>query len=69
MRRYTSALYAALDAGSLRPAQRARLAVASALFGLLGADDPYRPTGCPPRRPFLGWARCDQSGVRHWPHC
>lgn len=38
--RYTGVLYAALDAGSLRPAQRARLAVASALFGLLAADDP-----------------------------
>jgi cytoplasmic iron level regulating protein YaaA (DUF328/UPF0246 family) len=38
--RYTGVLYAALDAGSLRPAQRARLVVASALFGLLAADDP-----------------------------
>ncbi|MDQ2881872.1 MAG: peroxide stress protein YaaA [Actinomycetota bacterium] len=40
VQRYTGVLYAALDAGSLRPAQRARLAVASALFGLLAADDP-----------------------------
>jgi uncharacterized protein len=40
LHRYTGVLYAALDAGSLRPAQRARLAVASALFGLLAADDP-----------------------------
>lgn len=39
VRRYTGVLYAALDASSLRPAQRARLAVASALFGLLAADD------------------------------
>lgn len=39
LHRYTGVLYAALDAGSLRPAQRARLAVASALFGLLSADD------------------------------
>ncbi len=38
--RYTGVLYAPLDVGSLRPAQRARLAVASALFGLLAADDP-----------------------------
>jgi cytoplasmic iron level regulating protein YaaA (DUF328/UPF0246 family) len=38
--RYTGVLYAALDAGSLRLAQRDRLAVASALFGLLAADDP-----------------------------
>lgn len=38
--RYTGVLYAALDAGSLRPSQRARLVVASALFGLLSADDP-----------------------------
>jgi uncharacterized protein len=40
LRRYTGVLYAALDAGSLRPPARARLAVASALFGLLAADDP-----------------------------
>ncbi|MGH3781197.1 MAG: YaaA family protein [Pseudonocardiaceae bacterium] len=40
VQRYTGVLYAALDASSLRPAQRARLAVASALFGLLAADDP-----------------------------
>lgn len=39
LHRYTGVLYAALDAGSLRPAQRARLAVASALFGLLSAND------------------------------
>ncbi len=38
--RYTGVLYAALDATSLRPAQRARLAVASALFGLLNTEDP-----------------------------
>jgi cytoplasmic iron level regulating protein YaaA (DUF328/UPF0246 family) len=37
--RYTGVLYAALDAGSLWPAQRARLTVASALFGVLAADD------------------------------
>ncbi|MGH3938110.1 MAG: peroxide stress protein YaaA [Pseudonocardiaceae bacterium] len=44
LRRYTGVLYDALDVGSLRPAERARagarLAVASALFGLLRADDP-----------------------------
>jgi uncharacterized protein len=40
LHRYTGVLYATLDAGSLRPAQRARLAVASALFGLLAAGDP-----------------------------
>ncbi|PZS40726.1 MAG: hypothetical protein DLM62_01365 [Pseudonocardiales bacterium] len=40
LQRYAGVLYAALDAGSLRPAQRARLVVASALFGLLAADDP-----------------------------
>lgn len=40
LHRYTGVLYQALDAGSLRPAQWARLAVASALFGLLAADDP-----------------------------
>jgi cytoplasmic iron level regulating protein YaaA (DUF328/UPF0246 family) len=39
LHRYTGVLYAALDATSLRPAQRARLAVGSALFGLLGAED------------------------------
>jgi uncharacterized protein len=44
LHRYTGVLYDALDAGSLRGAAagraRARLAVASALFGLLRADDP-----------------------------
>lgn len=43
LHRYTGVLYDALDAGSLRAAQRARalarLSVASALFGLLAADD------------------------------
>jgi cytoplasmic iron level regulating protein YaaA (DUF328/UPF0246 family) len=39
LRRYTGVLYTALDAGSLRPAQCARLMVASALFGVLRADD------------------------------
>jgi len=43
IQRYTGVLYDALDFGSLRPAEmargRARLAVGSALFGLLGADD------------------------------
>ncbi|MGH3917237.1 MAG: peroxide stress protein YaaA [Pseudonocardiaceae bacterium] len=43
LRRYTGVLYDALDVGSLRRAERARagarLAVASALFGLLAADD------------------------------
>ncbi|MDT7762894.1 MAG: uncharacterized protein QOC63_2314 [Mycobacterium sp.] len=42
--RYTGVLYDALDVGSLRAASaaraRARLAVGSALFGLLRADDP-----------------------------
>jgi cytoplasmic iron level regulating protein YaaA (DUF328/UPF0246 family) len=41
--RYTGVLYDALDFGSLRPAEatraRSRLAVGSALFGLLRADD------------------------------
>lgn len=41
--RYTGVLYDALDVGSLRPAEAARatarLAVGSALFGLLRADD------------------------------
>lgn len=40
LRRYTGVLYAALEPGALRPAQRSRLAVVSALFGLLAADDP-----------------------------
>lgn len=46
LHRYTGVLYAALDTGSLRPAQRARLAVASALFGLLAADDPIPAYRC-----------------------
>ncbi|WKG00902.1 peroxide stress protein YaaA [Mycolicibacterium sp. HK-90] len=44
IQRYTGVLYDALDVGSLRGAAaaraRARLAVGSALFGLLRADDP-----------------------------
>lgn len=44
LRRYTGVLYDALDVGSLRGAAagraRERLAVGSALFGLLRADDP-----------------------------
>ena len=45
--RYTGVLYDALDVGSLRGASaaraRARLAIGSALFGLLRADDPVPP--------------------------
>ncbi|KAA0109730.1 peroxide stress protein YaaA [Mycolicibacterium sp. P9-22] len=45
--RYTGVLYDALDVGSLRGVSaaraRARLAVGSALFGLLRADDPVPP--------------------------
>lgn len=44
LERYTGVLYEALDAGSLPRAQRARaharLAIGSALFGVLRADDP-----------------------------
>lgn len=44
LRRYTGVLYDALDVGSLRGAEaqraRSRLAVGSALFGLLRAEDP-----------------------------
>jgi uncharacterized protein len=44
LQRYTGVLYDALDVGSMTRAQRARagrrLAVGSALFGLVGADDP-----------------------------
>jgi cytoplasmic iron level regulating protein YaaA (DUF328/UPF0246 family) len=44
LRRYTGVLYDALDVGSMTRAQRARaerrLAVGSALFGLVAADDP-----------------------------
>jgi len=44
LRRYTGVLYDALDVGSMTRAQRARaarrLAVGSALFGLVRADDP-----------------------------
>jgi uncharacterized protein len=60
--RYTGVLYDALDVGSLRGAAatraRARLAVGSALFGLLRADDPvpaYRLSAASalPGRPTL----------------
>lgn len=62
LHRYTGVLFDALDAGSLRAAEttraRARLAVGSALFGLLRADDPvpaYRlsATSKLPGRPTL----------------
>lgn len=38
--RYTGVLYDALDAATLGPAERSRLLIGSALFGLLRADDP-----------------------------
>lgn len=62
LHRYTGVLFDALDAGSLRGAAavraRARLAIGSALFGLLRADDPvpaYRlsATSKLPGRPTL----------------
>ena len=40
LRRYTGVLYEALDAASLTPAARRRLAVCSALLGLVGGTDP-----------------------------
>ena len=40
LRRYTGVLYDALDAGSLTPGARRRLAVCSALFGLVMGTDP-----------------------------
>ena len=46
--RYTGVLYDALDAGSLSPAARSRLAVGSALFGVVGGEDmipKYRLSG------------------------
>ena len=38
--RYSGVLFDALDASSLRPAQRGSIWIASALFGVLAADDP-----------------------------
>lgn len=46
--RYTGVLYDALAASDLTPGARGRLAVGSALFGLVGAEDPiphYRLSG------------------------
>ncbi|WP_448850980.1 YaaA family protein [Corynebacterium sp. 335C] len=46
--RYTGVLFDALDAPTLPPAARAHLAVGSALFGVVGAEDPiprYRLSG------------------------
>ncbi|GLZ55048.1 peroxide stress protein YaaA [Actinomycetospora sp. NBRC 106378] len=40
LRRYTGVLYDALDAGSLTPGARRRIAVCSALFGLVMGTDP-----------------------------
>jgi uncharacterized protein len=59
LRRYTGVLYAALDPSSLRPAQRARLVVASALFGLLSAEDsiPFYRLSAGSALPALGSVR------------
>ena len=50
LERYTGVLYDALDAESLGDSEWAvaadAVAVQSALFGLVGADDPSRRTGC-----------------------
>lgn len=46
--RYTGVLFDALDAGTLSPAARSRLAVGSALFGVVGGEDmipKYRLSG------------------------
>ncbi len=46
--RYTGVLFDALDAGALSPAARSRLAVGSALFGVVGGEDmipKYRLSG------------------------
>lgn len=46
--RYTGVLFDALDAATLSPAARGRLAVGSALFGVVGGEDPipkYRLSG------------------------
>ena len=48
LRRYTGVLYDALDAASLPPGARGRIAVCSALFGLVRGTDPiptYRLSG------------------------
>lgn len=48
LERFTGVLYDALDAASLPPAARSRLAVGDALFGLVRGDDPiphYRLSG------------------------
>lgn len=74
--RYTGVLYDALDIESLTAAQsrraHARLAVGSALFGLLRAEQtPFRLTGCRRRRNFPGdpvWPSAgDRSWNRFWP--
>jgi uncharacterized protein len=69
LHRYTGVLYAALDAGSLRARAVARLALASALFGLLAGMTRYRHTGCPPPRRSPRRARCARHGVRYCLHC
>ncbi|WP_295624184.1 YaaA family protein [uncultured Corynebacterium sp.] len=46
--RYTGVLFDALDAASLSPAERSRLAIGSALFGVVGGEDmipKYRLSG------------------------
>jgi uncharacterized protein len=61
--RYTGVLYDALDIESLRGTAvfraRARLAVGSALFGLVRADDPI---------PAYRLSATSKLPGRHWPH-
>ncbi len=55
--RYTGVLFDALDAASLPPAARAHLAVGSALFGVVGAEDPI------PRYRLSGTVKLPEAGA------
>lgn len=59
LRRYTGVLYDALDAGSLTTAARRRIAVCSALFGLVMGTDPI-----PAYRLSAGSALPGRGGLR-----
>lgn len=55
--RYTGVLFDALDAASLPSAARAHLAVGSALFGVVGAEDPI------PRYRLSGTVKLPEAGA------
>lgn len=73
LHRYTGVLYDNLDVTSLRGASaaraRARLAVGSALFGLLRADDPVPAYRLSASSKLPGKPTLPHAGGRYWSRC